>query len=92
MNIYCGNLAYGLTSDDLRKAFESYGEVSSANVIMDRETGRSKGFGFVEMPNDSEAQAAIDALNGNDLGGRPARINEARPRENNGGNRRPRRF
>ncbi len=92
MNIYCGNLAYGLTSDDLRAAFEAYGEVSSANVIMDRETGRSKGFGFVEMPNDGEAQAAIDALNGNDLGGRPARINEARPRENSGGGRRPRRF
>ncbi len=85
MNIYCGNLAYSITSDDLRQAFEAYGEVSSANVITDRETGRSKGFGFVEMPNDSEGQAAIDALNGNDLGGRPARINEARPRAAGGG-------
>ena len=85
MNIYCGNLAYGITSQDLRQAFEAFGEVSSANVITDRETGRSKGFGFVEMPNDSEAQAAIDALNGQDLGGRPTRINEARPRPAGGG-------
>ena len=85
MNIYCGNLAYSITSDDLRAAFEAYGEVSSANVIMDRDTGRSKGFGFVEMPNDSEAQEAINGLNGNDLGGRPARINEARPRTGGGG-------
>ena len=81
MNIYCGNLAYGLTSDDLRAAFEAYGEVSSANVIMDRETGRSKGFGFVEMPNDGEAQNAIQGLNGQDLGGRTLTVNEARPRE-----------
>jgi len=85
MNIYCGNLAYGMTSDDLRRAFEAYGEVSSANVIMDRDTGRSKGFGFVEMPNEAEAQAAIDALNGQDMQGRPVRINEARPRPSGGG-------
>jgi RNA recognition motif-containing protein len=85
MNIYCGNLAYSVTSDDLRAAFEAYGEVSSANVIMDRETGRSKGFGFVEMPNDAEAREAIESLNGNDIGGRPMRINEARPRPSNGG-------
>ena len=85
MNIYCGNLAYAVTSDDLRQAFEAFGEVSSANVITDRDTGRSKGFGFVEMPNDSEGQAAIEALNGQDLHGRAARINEARPRPAGGG-------
>lgn len=85
MNIYCGNLAYAVTSDDLRQAFEAFGEVSSANVISDRDTGRSKGFGFVEMPNDSEGQAAIDALNGQDLQGRAVRINEARPRPAGGG-------
>ncbi len=90
MNIYCGNLAYGMTSEDLREAFEAYGEVSSANVITDRDTGRSKGFGFVEMPNDAEAQEAINALNGTDMNGRPARINEARPRPSGGGGR-PRR-
>jgi RNA recognition motif-containing protein len=84
MNIYCGNLAYAVTSEDLRAAFEAFGEVSSANVIMDRETGRSKGFGFVEMPNDTQAQEAIESLNGSDLGGRPARINEARPRPGGG--------
>jgi len=84
MNIYCGNLSYSLTSDELRTAFESFGEVSSANVIMDRETGRSKGFGFVEMTNDAEGKEAIESLNGNDIGGRPARINEARPREGGG--------
>lgn len=87
MNIYCGNLSYNMTSDSLRAAFEAYGEVSSANVITDRDTGRSKGFGFVEMPNDSEGQAAIDAINGSDLDGRPARVNEARPRPEGGGGR-----
>lgn len=90
MNIYCGNLAYTLTSEDLREAFEAFGEVSSANIIMDRDTGRSKGFGFVEMPNDSEAQEAITALNGSDMKGRPARINEARPRPEGGGGGGPR--
>ncbi len=85
MNIYCGNLAYGMTSEDLRQAFEAFGDVSSANVNTDRDTGRSTGFGFVEMPNDSEAQAAIEALNGTDMKGRPARINEARPRPAGGG-------
>ncbi|MFT5446541.1 MAG: RNA recognition motif-containing protein [Gammaproteobacteria bacterium] len=85
MNIYCGNLAYSMTSDSLRAAFEAHGEVSSANVITDRDTGRSKGFGFVEMPNDTEGQAAIDGVNGADLEGRPARVNEARPRPEGGG-------
>lgn len=85
MNIYCGNLAYAVTSDDLRQAFEAFGEVTSASVITDRDSGRSKGFGFVEMANDAEAHAAIEALNGSDMKGRPARINEARPRNDGGG-------
>jgi cold-inducible RNA-binding protein len=81
MNIYVGNLSYGATDDELRELFEEFGEVSSASVIQDRESGRSRGFGFVEMPNDSEAQAAINALNGRDIQGRSLRVNEARPRE-----------
>ena len=80
MNIYCGNLAYSTTDSELRSTFETYGQVASANVIMDRETGRSRGFGFVEMPNDAEARAAIEALNNTSLGGRNVIINEARPR------------
>lgn len=90
MNIYCGNLAYEVTSDDLRQAFEAFGQVTSASVITDRDSGRSKGFGFVEMANDAEATAAIEALNGTDMKGRPARINEARPRNDGGGGRGPR--
>jgi RNA recognition motif-containing protein len=81
MNIYVGNLSYGMSEDELRQAFAAHGEVSSAKILMDRETGRSRGFGFVEMPNQSEAEAAIAQLNGKDVGGRPLRINEARPRE-----------
>ena len=81
MNIYVGNLAFSLTEEQLREAFEAHGEVSSAKIISDRDTGRSKGFGFVEMPNDGEANAAIDDLNGKDLNGRPVRVNEARPRQ-----------
>jgi RNA recognition motif-containing protein len=81
MNIYVGNLSYGMSEDELREAFSAHGEVSSAKILMDRETGRSRGFGFVEMPNQSEAEAAIAQLNGKDVGGRPLRINEARPRE-----------
>ncbi|NBC22246.1 MAG: RNA-binding protein [Gammaproteobacteria bacterium] len=80
-NIYVGNLAYSVTSDDLRDVFAEYGEVSSANVIMDKFSGRSKGFGFVEMPDSSAASAAIEALNEQDLQGRNMRVNEARPRE-----------
>ncbi len=80
MNIYVGNLAYSVTEDQLREAFGQFGEVSRVNVIMDRETGRSKGFGFVEMANNSEAESAINALNDSDLGGRKMRVNEARPR------------
>ena len=81
MNIYIGNLEYGVTEDQLRDAFAEFGEVSSSNIITDKFTGRSKGFGFVEMPNDEEANAAIDALNDSDLNGRPIRVNQARPRE-----------
>jgi RNA recognition motif-containing protein len=80
-NIYVGNLAYSVTSDDLREVFSEYGEVSSANVIMDKFSGRSKGFGFVEMPDSSAASSAIEALNEQDLQGRNMRVNEARPRE-----------
>jgi RNA recognition motif-containing protein len=81
MNIYVGNLSYSMSEDELRDVFSAHGEVSSAKVLMDRETGRSRGFGFVEMPNKSEAEAAIAALNGKEVGGRALRINEARPRE-----------
>jgi RNA recognition motif-containing protein len=81
MNIYVGNLSYGMSEDELRGAFGEFGEVSSVKILMDRETGRSRGFGFVEMPNQSEAEAAIAKLNGKDVGGRALRINEARPRE-----------
>ena len=81
MNIYVGNLAYSVTDDELREAFAAFGEVSRASVIMDRDTGRSKGFGFVEMPDNSQAEAAINGLNEKDLSGRPIRVNEAKPRE-----------
>jgi RNA recognition motif-containing protein len=81
MNIYVGNLSYSLTEEELREAFAAYGEVSSAKVLMDRETGRSRGFGFVEMPNQSEAETAVSEVNGKEVGGRPLRVNEARPRE-----------
>lgn len=80
MNIYVGNLPYGVTEDELRTLFEEHGEVSSANVIIDRQTGRSKGFGFVEMPTDSEAETAIEALNESALSGRNIKVNQARPR------------
>ncbi len=81
MNIYVGNLSYGMSEDELRDAFGAFGQVSSVKILMDRETGRSRGFGFVEMPNNSEAETAISQLNGKDVGGRALRINEARPRE-----------
>jgi cold-inducible RNA-binding protein len=83
MNIYVGNLPYGLRDSELQDLFTEYGQVSSAKVIMDRETNRSKGFGFVEMDDDKAAQSAIDGLNGKDMAGRQLRVNEARPRENN---------
>lgn len=81
MNIYVGNLSYSLSEQELRDAFGAHGEVSSVKILSDRETGRSRGFGFVEMPNQSEGEAAIEQLNGKDLGGRALRVNEARPRE-----------
>jgi RNA recognition motif-containing protein len=81
MNIYVGNLAYSVTDDELRETFSAFGEVERASVIMDRDTGRSKGFGFVEMPDDSQAKAAIEGLNEKDLSGRAIRVNEAKPRE-----------
>ena len=81
MNIYAGNLAYNVTEDDLREAFAAHGEVSSAALIKDKFSNESKGFGFVEMPNNTEAQAAIRALNETALKGRNMRINEAKPRE-----------
>lgn len=81
MNIYVGNLSYGMSEDELREAFSAHGEVSSVKILMDRETGRSRGFGFVEMPNQSEGETAISQLNGKEVAGRTLRVNEARPRE-----------
>jgi RNA recognition motif-containing protein len=83
--LYVGNLAYGVSDSDLEQLFAAHGTVQSAQVIMDRDTGRSKGFGFVEMGSDQEAQAAIAALNGKDMDGRALTVNEARPREDRGG-------
>lgn len=80
MNIYVGNISFRMTDEDLRSAFSAHGEVSSAKVIVDRETGRSRGFGFVEMPNQGEAESAISALNGQDVQGRALKVNEARER------------
>ena len=81
MNIYVGNLAYSVTKDDLKDAFSEFGEVSSVNIITDKFSGESKGFGFIEMPNDSEADEAIKALNESDLKGRNIKVNQAKPRE-----------
>jgi RNA recognition motif-containing protein len=83
--MYVGNLSYSANEDELRRIFEEHGTVVSAQVIMDRETGRSKGFAFVEMSSDQEAQAAISALDGKEIGGRVIKVNEARPREDRGG-------
>ncbi|MEA1882781.1 MAG: RNA-binding protein [Candidatus Marinimicrobia bacterium] len=81
MNIYAGNLSYDISEDDLKGAFEEFGEVTSAKIISDRYSGRSKGFGFVEMSSDDEANAAIEALSGKELAGRSLIVNEARPRK-----------
>jgi RNA recognition motif-containing protein len=81
MNIYVGNLPRATTEEQLRQAFEAFGKVSSAAVIKDKFTGESRGFGFVEMPEKAEAQAAIAGMNGKDFGGRTLTVNEARPRE-----------
>lgn len=83
--LYVGNLSYSVNSSELEQLFAQYGTVQSAQVIQDRETGRSKGFGFVEMSNDAEAQAAIQGLNEQEHNGRPLAVNEARPREDRGG-------
>ncbi len=80
MNIYVGNLSFRTNNSELETLFSEYGAVDSAAVIMDRDTGRSRGFGFVEMPNNDEGQRAIDELDGADLGGRSLKVNEARPR------------
>lgn len=81
MNIYVGNLSYKVSDQDLQKVFEKFGEVASSKVIKDRETGRSKGFAFVEMEDDKEAQAAIDELDGSEINGRAVKVNKARPKE-----------
>lgn len=79
MNIYVGNLSYSVTEEDLQNEFGAFGELASVNIIKDKFTGRSKGFGFVEMPSNSEADAAIKALNGKDLKGRNIKVNPAKP-------------
>jgi cold-inducible RNA-binding protein len=83
--LYVGNLSYNVTDDQLTQMFAAHGSVTSAQVIMDRDTGRSKGFGFVEMDSGEQAQAAISALNGREVDGRSLTVNEARPREDRGG-------
>jgi RNA recognition motif-containing protein len=83
--LYVGNLSYDTTDSDLQQLFAEHGTVHSAQVVMDRDSGRSRGFGFVEMSNDEEAQAAIGALNGKEVNGRALTVNEARPREDRGG-------
>ena len=87
MNIFVGNLAFTATADEVRQLFEGYGTVETVNILMDRDTGRPRGFGFVEMPNGTEARAAIAGLNGKDLGERSLTVNETRPREEGGGQR-----
>ena len=85
MKLYVGNLSYDTSESELHQMFSEHGEVTSANLVMDRETGRPRGFGFVEFANDDHAKAAIEALNGKSMGGRDLTVNEARPRENRGG-------
>ncbi len=84
MNIYIGNLPYSISEDELRELFAAHGEVKSASIIMDRESGRSKGFGFVEMPDKAQGESAISALNESNVQGRNVRVNEARPRPDRG--------
>lgn len=81
MNLYVSNLPYTMTDEEFQQAFAAHGQVSSARVVKDRESGRSRGFGFVEMPVEAEALTAINTLNGKDIGGRPLRVMEARPKE-----------
>ncbi|MEL7834952.1 RNA-binding protein [Fodinibius sp. Rm-B-1B1-1] len=87
MNIYVGNLSYKVSDQELMEVFEEFGNVTSAKVIKDRESGRSKGFGFVEMTNNDEAQAAIDELDGTEINGRTVKVNKARPKEQAGSRR-----
>lgn len=82
MNIFIGNLSFDVSEDDLQKAFEAYGQVSAVNIIKDKYSGRSRGFGFVEMGSETEAQSAIDGLNGKELKGRKLSVNQARERSN----------
>lgn len=89
MNIYVGNLSPKTTEDELRTAFEAFGDVDSAKIIKDNFTGKSRGFGFVEMPNQDQAQAAISGLNGKEVGGNSLTVNEAKPRESRPGGGRP---
>ena len=84
MNIYVGNLSYDVSGEDLRQAFGAFGQVSSASVVKDKYSGQHRGFGFVEMPERAEAQAAIENLNGKEILGRPMNVNEARPRTDQG--------
>jgi RNA recognition motif-containing protein len=86
MNIYVGNLAYSATENSMRDLFEGFGQVTTAKIVTDKFTGSSRGFGFVEMPNNDEAQRAIAELNGKDFEGRKIVVNESRPRETSGGN------
>jgi RNA recognition motif-containing protein len=85
MNIYIGNLSYDVSEENLRRAFEAFGQVSSATIVKDKYSGQPRGFGFVEMPDRAEAQAAIQNLNGKELLGRQMNVNEARPRPERGG-------
>jgi RNA recognition motif-containing protein len=87
MNIYVGNLSYEVTEEDLQNAFEGFGQIESVKIIKDNYSGRSKGFGFVEMPNNADAQSAINGLNDKELKGRTLKVNTARPRNNNRGGR-----
>jgi RNA recognition motif-containing protein len=84
MNIYVGNLSFDVSEENLRQAFEAFGQVSAASIVKDKYSGQPRGFGFVEMPNQTEAQAAIQNLNGKELLGRPMNVNEARPRTDRG--------
>ena len=88
MNIFVGNLAFTTTEEELRALFEAYGSVETVRILTDRDTGRSRGFGFVEMPDDPAGERAIEALNGTSLGGRVLTVNEARPRQERGAPRR----
>ena len=89
-NLFVGNMNFQMTEGDLRALFEPFGQITRVHIAMDRETGRARGFGFVEMPNDEEASKAISALDGKEVGGRALKVNEARPRGDGGGSRGPR--